>query len=150
MSTVREQLYARLTPCVDPACDCAGCLLWPGSTNGDYGLIRVDGARKLVHRVAWALDNGPIPPGLTIDHVKARGCRHTNCANVAHLEPVTPRVNVLRGDTIVAALAARTHCTRGHLYDEVNTRQRRDGGRRCRACRREGHRLAPSPSPKTT
>lgn len=95
--TVRERLTGRLVPCADPECDCSGCLLWTGCINSKgYGVIGVDGARKLVHRVAWSLDNGPVPDGLTIDHVHKRGCRHKTCGNVAHLEPVTRKVNTHR------------------------------------------------------
>lgn len=36
----------------------------------------------------------------------------------------------------VAARRARTHCKRGHPWDEANT-GRQKGGRRCRACHRE-------------
>lgn len=102
-----------------------------------YGRISVGNRNRLVHRVAWELDNGPIPEGLTIDHVKARGCRHKTCANVRHLEPVTCKVNVLRGETVTAANAAKTHCGNGHPFDEANTYWRPDGkGRDCRACHR--------------
>ena len=71
-----------------------GCLLWQGCVNSKgYGVISDGGKRYLVHRKAWELANGPIPDGLTIDHVYDRGCRHKNCANVAHLEPVTQAEN---------------------------------------------------------
>lgn len=39
---------------------------------------------------------GPIPDGLTLDHVVAWGCRHKNCVNPAHLEPVTAAENTRR------------------------------------------------------
>lgn len=91
-TTVRERLYARLV-----ADQATGCLLWTGGLNNrGYGVIGVGGDKKLVHRVAWQLDNGPIPEGLTIDHVYDRGCRHKHCANVAHLEPVTLAENIRR------------------------------------------------------
>lgn len=146
--TVRERLYARLAPCADPKCDCRGCLLWTGTTNGKgYGHIgvgsRTDGSRHvaLVHVEAWKLENGPVPAGLELDHVKARGCRHRNCANVAHLEPVTRRENTLRGDTLAAAQLARTCCPRGHEYTPANTYVNRRK-RYCRACRRCGEQEA--------
>ena len=87
--TLRERLYGRLAPCADPACGCT-CRLWTlcVSKKG-YGQISVKGKPQLVHRVAWELENGPVPDGLTIDHVWDRGCRHKHCAHVAHLEPVT-------------------------------------------------------------
>jgi hypothetical protein len=90
--TVRERLYARLE--LDEA---TGCLLWTGClTSRGYGCIGVNGKNQLVHRVAWELEHGPIPGRMTIDHVHDRGCRHKNCANVAHLEVVTARENIRR------------------------------------------------------
>ena len=133
--TLRERLYARLMP--DPE---TGCLLWPGAKGRKgYGQIRVSGRGSpmaAVHRVAWELAYGPIPPGLVIDHVRAWGCRHNNCANVAHLELVTNRENLLRGDTIIAAAIAKTHCPQGHPYDEINTYVNPAGSRCCRTCKR--------------
>ena len=80
------------------------------------------------HRFAYELLIGPIPDGLQIDHL----CRVPLCVNVAHLEPVTNRVNTVRGK---AGLRQRTktHCPRGHAYDAANTRLYK-GGRYCRAC----------------
>lgn len=94
--TVRQRLYARLVPCTTPGCGCSGCLLIP--TTGRYGQISVNGHVKLAHRVAWELDNEPIPEGVEIDHVYDRGCRHKNCVRVAHLEPVPRPVNIRRMD----------------------------------------------------
>jgi hypothetical protein len=34
----------------------------------------------------------------------------------------------------------RTHCPKGHPYDEANTYVNRQGNRECRACHRERHR----------
>ncbi|MCW2898854.1 MAG: hypothetical protein JWO67_1119 [Streptosporangiaceae bacterium] len=90
--TLAERLYARLE--LDEP---TGCRLWTGCTNSKgYGVISVNGERKLVHRVAWELERGPIPDGLTIDHVYDRGCRHKLCAWVEHLEPVTGGENTRR------------------------------------------------------
>lgn len=130
--TLHERLNAHLQ--LDEA---TGCLLWTGQLNRNgYGRIAVGGKKIPVHRVAWELEVGPIPPGLVLDHVKARGCRHRNCANVAHLEPVTNRENILRGDGLAAVQATRTRCPRNHPYDEVNTYVGPDGKRYCRACHR--------------
>ena len=71
-----------------------GCLIWDGCTDPDgYGRIVVCGQPKRAHRVAYELMYGPIPAGLTLDHL----CRVTRCVNPLHLEAVTNRVNVLRG-----------------------------------------------------
>lgn len=90
--TLHERLYGRLVPAPD-----AACRLWTGCTNSrGYGVISVNGERKLVHRVAWELERGPIPAGLTIDHVRDRGCKHKLCAWIEHLEPVTSGENTRR------------------------------------------------------
>lgn len=100
--------------------------------NG-YTVIGVAGVVKYTHRVAYEAFRGAIPAGLVIDHL----CRVRECCNPDHLEPVTTRINLLRGDTSTAREAATTHCPRGHPYDEANTYRRPDGKnkRDCRTCR---------------
>ena len=91
--TLAGRLNSRLVAAPDTA-----CRLWTGCTNSrGYGVISDSGKRALVHRVAWQLENGPIPDGMTIDHVWDRGCRYKTCALVAHLEPVTIGENNRRG-----------------------------------------------------
>jgi hypothetical protein len=109
-----------------------GCWRWPGAKNPKgYGVIRRDGKRLPVHRVAYELRVGPIPDGLVLDHL----CRVRNCANPAHLEPVTPGENTLRGEGPAAVNARKTHCSRGHLLCEGNLLDS-PSGRRCLACKR--------------
>lgn len=111
------------------------CWLWTAYTmpNG-YGTWR----QTLAHRVAYELSIGPIPDGLQLDHL----CRVRNCVRPDHLEPVTCRENLLRGDTITARCVAATHCPHGHPYDEANTyRSPTNGSRSCRAC--SGSRVSP-------
>jgi hypothetical protein len=115
-----------------------GCWLWTGGLDR-YGYGRFWNGERYVraHRFAYELLVGPIPEGHDIDHVRKNGCTHRNCVHAPeHLEPVTRRVNLLRGDTLVAANAAKTHCPAGHPYDDENTCV--SGGKRyCRACLRE-------------
>lgn len=87
------------------------CLVWTGHRHRKgYGRIRVGGVRQYVHRVAYALFIGPIPEGLTVDHL----CRNRGCVEASHLEAVPNSVNVLRGDGVSAKKARQTHCQRGH------------------------------------
>jgi hypothetical protein len=108
-----------------------GCWLWTGSTmkNG-YGQLRRNGRTVLAHRYVYERYSGPIPDGLDLDHL----CRVRNCVNPEHLEPVTRSVNVIRGD-VPKRNGSKTHCLRGHLFDEENTYVF-EGSRMCRACRR--------------
>lgn len=116
-----------------------GCWPWLGSRTPDgYGRMKYQGRNIVAHRLVFELLVGPIPEGLTLDHVRARGCRLRHCVNPAHLEPVTNHVNTMRGDTIPARNAAKTHCPQGHPYVDSNIYWERspEGGRRrrCRAC----------------
>lgn len=110
----------------------AGCWQWSGHINASgYGQVAdIDRRMKLAHRVAYREFVGPIPDGLTIDHL----CRNRACVNPAHLEPVTQRENTMRGNTITAHQAAQTHCKRGHEFTPENTYSKKNGGRDCRTC----------------
>lgn len=107
------------------------CWLWTAhrDPNG-YGRFRLDGAIRPAHRVAYELLVGPIPEGLTLDHL----CRIRHCVNPDHLEPVSRRVNTLRGIGVSALRARQTHCQHGHEFTPENTYTWRRQ-RRCRTCR---------------
>jgi hypothetical protein len=107
-----------------------GCWLWHPVRKDGYTLAYWKGKRPLGHRLVWELLVGPIPEGLHLDHVAARGCTNKNCVNPAHLEPVTPLVNTRRAP----GNATKTHCKRGHEFTEANTYYR--PGRLHRYCRR--------------
>ena len=79
------------------------------------------------HRYSYELHIGPVPDGLTLDHVKARGCTHRHCVNPAHLEPVTSRENTLRGAAPTVALHLSGKCSRGHERTPENTQRKADG-----------------------
>ena len=120
----------------------SGCWIWKGTKKDNgYGVMypifqwRRDGHRGQVyaHRLSFVLFKGPIPDGLEIDH----GCRKTMCVCPWTLEAVTRQVNLLRGETVAAMNAVKTHCPSGHVYDTDNTYVRSGaGGRVCRACGR--------------
>jgi hypothetical protein len=118
----------------------SGCWEWTGWTNGvHYGkFFASTEARKVyAHRWLWEQVVGPIPDGLTIDHL----CRNTLCVNPDHLEPVTTGVNTARGTAYERAIEyqrAKTHCPQGHEYTLENTyRWHGVGGRMCRKCSRD-------------
>lgn len=125
--SVEERFWSRV---VRPN-DADQCWKWTGShIKRGYGTLYVDGRMRYVHRLAYEMHVGPIGTGLELDHL----CRNVGCLNPRHLEPVTHRENLLRGDTITAHNAAATECPRGHPYDADNTYMPPSGGRRCRRC----------------
>lgn len=112
------------------------CWVWLGKpANTGYGQIgfgkRNERVTKNAHRVVYELLVGEVPEGKQLDHL----CKNRLCVNPAHLEPVTQRENLLRGDGIPAVNAAKTHCVRGHKLsgDNVRTYGLR-GGRQCIQC----------------
>lgn len=125
--------------------EATGCWLWQkGLDRYGYGVLNVRG-RNSAHRGAYIGFIGPIPPGMTIDHLchsadsACRGgasCMHRRCVNPDHLEAVSGKVNTLRGTSVSAVNARKTHCIRGHEFTNENTYVMPDGGRACRKCRR--------------
>jgi len=109
------------------------CWLWTGGkTGGGYGTAVVNNRQATVHRAIYEWMVEPVPTELDLDHL----CRVRHCVNPFHLEPVTRRENLLRGETIPAKEARQTHCHRGHPFNKTNTYKRPDGkGRDCRECR---------------
>jgi hypothetical protein len=102
------------------------CWEWTGARRNGYGTIRSQGRQLSTHRVAYELAVGPIPAGLTIDHL----CFNKVCVNPAHLEPVT------RGENVRRYTRTIVRCPSGHPYDEANTWTDRKGKRQCLACNR--------------
>lgn len=123
------QQYIRDRVIIDPITQCWN---WQRSTVKGYGQFREAGKLFLAHRASYEAFVGPIPEGLTLDHL----CRNEPCCNPAHLEPVTHQVNCQRGNQ-GAWQKAKTHCPKGHEYTAANTRRHaHTGARVCRECGR--------------
>ena len=108
------------------------CWIWLGAMDREYGRFSTNGKGYRAHRFAYELLKGPIPKGKVTDHL----CRVRCCVNPGHIEPVTNKENLLRGVSFSAVNARKTHCPKGHPFDERNTFHCRER-RHCRACRRE-------------
>ena len=125
------------------------CWIWTGSSYGQgYGGVRLQSespAPRAAYRVMYELFRGSIPPGLQLDHL----CRVHRCVNPAHLEAVTCRENLRRGNGFIGKQMRRTHCPRGHALIEGNL-IRYKGHKQCRECtlqrkRLDYHRMVANP-----
>lgn len=85
------------------------------------------------HRFAYSAFVEVIPSDMVVDHL----CRNHACVNPDHLEPVSQRTNLMRGESPSAIAAVATHCPQGHPYDATNTYVNPTSGHRsCKDCRR--------------
>jgi len=109
------------------------CWHWAGRiVPSGYGSFRSGGHLLTAHRVAYTLSTGPIPDGLSLDHL----CRNRACVNPAHLEPVSNQENVRRGLRSALHVPAST-CTKGHSIEGDNAMPTKNGYPRCRQCNRD-------------
>ncbi|MFD4805226.1 HNH endonuclease [Streptomyces anulatus] len=123
------------------------CWPWKGAaTKRGYAYTTKPGDRGvhvLAHRLVYETFVGPIPEGLTIDHLCHRaedckggfGCPHRRCCNPSHLAPEESVANTMRGNSPAAINARKTHCQNGHEFNAINTQVSRAGKRSCRPCR---------------
>jgi len=111
----------------------SGCIEWQGAIdNRGYGRIYVEGKYCLAHKWGWESLHGKVQTGLELDHL----CRNRKCVNPNHLEAVTHEVNMQRGNGFAGINARKTHCLRGHPFNEENTVILRLSSRECLLCRR--------------
>ena len=130
-----QRVIDRLNGSMRPAeewSDCVESIAGVGS-HGYPHFSWSDGERsynQTAHRIAWFDAYGPIPDGLTVDHM----CHNQRCVNIDHLRLLTPSENAKAN-----VYAARTQCPAGHPYDEVNTYRQpsKPNARRCRKCAKE-------------
>lgn len=131
MKTIKERLLDNVEMKRD-------CWIWTaGKSHNGYGKIEITGngfkRTERAHRVSYQQFVGPIPKGLLVLH----SCDNPSCINPDHLFIGTQKDNIRdredkkRGNN---ANAKKTHCPRGHEYNEENTYMNGDK-RVCRICR---------------
>lgn len=131
VSQNRTSILSRFNNLLIPVTE-SGCWLWIGTTNWrGYGQFKLKRSAMQAHRVSYQLFIGPITEAYTIDHL----CRVRCCVNPDHLEAVPHFVNLLRGNTVNAIAASKTHCPQGHPYSGDNLIIRKERRRVCRACK---------------
>lgn len=73
----RARFFSKIGP---PQTD--GCQLWTrGKSSDGYGVIGLRGTILYCHRLAWAVERGPIPAGMRVLHT----CDVRACVNPEHL-----------------------------------------------------------------
>lgn len=84
------------------------CWHWTGGKQtrgyGSFGVgPRGEVQTFLAHRVAWTWANGPIPDGMTVDHL----CMNKTCQRTDHMELVDRSTNSARGNGWDQRLSSR-------------------------------------------
>ena len=109
------------------------CWLWTANANAEgYGRFWFDGKLGYAHRWSYLHYVGPIPDGLTVDHL----CRQPRCVNPDHLDAVPQgennrrvwRTNVERGEVA-------SECKNGHPITLESTYVDPQGQSSCRRCK---------------
>lgn len=114
-----------------------GCWTWQAGRDAKgYGKFWNGQMKARAHRVAYEAFAGAIPDGLQIDHL----CRNRACIRPDHLEPVTARVNVLRGVSPKAVAHVTGICVSGRHHLAGDNVLPNGHWRRCRACHNEWRR----------
>lgn len=121
-----------------------GCWEWqrflhPKPRN--YGGTAWNGKSWHAHRLTYVVAKGDIPPGMVVMH----SCDYPPCCNPDHLSLGTHKDNMsdCRAKGRYPS-ANKTHCKRGHEFNEENTYIIQTPGeafglRACKVCQRERH-----------
>ena len=103
-----------------------------------YARLMIGGELRYLHILSYETFVGPVPKGKELDHI----CRHTWYFNWEHVEPVTSRVNSLRGEHPLFKACREGRCLKGHDVSGGNVYRRCDGRPRCRQCELDRRRKA--------
>jgi hypothetical protein len=111
----------------------SGCWIWTGALGGgEYGVFWYERKQIPAHKWIYEHMRGRVNSSKQLDHL----CRVRCCVNPNHLEEVTCRENLMRGNTLAAMNYKKTHCIRGHELSGDNLYTYPDGKRQCRKCYR--------------
>lgn len=118
-----------------------GRLLTPSPAAGGYLYARINGAGALVHRLVLEAFVGPCPDGHECAHQDGDPANN-NLSNLRWATKVENQADRRRHGTMPIGknhyLGKKTHCKRGHEFNEETTRLFGGGRwRACKACERE-------------
>ena len=115
------------------------CWNWSGGKNkAGYGRISINHVMVLAHRFIYEIMESKIPRGIVIDHL----CRNRSCVNPSHMDITTIGQNCMRGDSPSAINSRKTHCGKGHQYNDNNMRiDPKTKKKRCIICQKEYDRI---------
>lgn len=134
--SLKERFWSKVSkngPIPENRPELGPCWQWIGGVNSSgYGQFYIERQPHRSHIISYRLIVGKVPEGLELDHL----CRNRRCVRPTHLEPVTHRVNCLRGISPAAICAQKTECSKGHPFTVENTYVDRLGKRHCRTCRK--------------
>jgi hypothetical protein len=122
---------------IDPITECWN---WTAYRYHGYGILSVNRHPTKAHRFVYETLRGPVPAGAILCHK----CDNRACVNPDHLYVGTYRDN--NRDILERRghhNSNRTHCTKGHPFNEANTRiivKRGRPTRQCIECTRTFHR----------
>lgn len=111
------------------------CLIWTRSiTPEGYGKCQYKGQWQHAHRVSLLICGFSIPKGKIVLH----SCDNPPCVNPVHLSIGNYSDNMR--DCVEKkrhAATRKTHCSKGHPFNDENTYFRNNGKwRRCKTCQR--------------
>ena len=101
------------------------CWIWTSAISHGYGNFKLKNKSRIAHRVSFELFIGDIPNGKQLDHL----CRNKLCVNPEHIEPVTCKENINRGNSGINN-SIKICCPKGHSYSGKDSR----GYRVCKTC----------------
>lgn len=111
-----------------------GCWVWRGRLDPlGYGIFKAYWGCLRASRIAWFVEYGKWPKDC-LDHL----CRNVSCVRPSHLDDVPNKINILRGVSIMAINARKTHCRLGHPLKGSNlysyTTKSGKTSRHCKIC----------------
>lgn len=131
--TIKEidRIFSRIS--INPNTNCWN---WTGAQDGaGYGVVGWRNQSVRIHRLIYSYLIYPIPAGRgknipVCDHL----CNNRRCCNPDHIQIVTNKENILRGNGQSSINSKKIYCNNGHQLPEQRNTQ---GTRSCKICLKE-------------